>query len=429
MREGGMMLAGGAIVGSPLSVERSAQVGGSDALRVGLIGCGGRGTAAAVELLNCPDGNVRLVAMADVFANQIQRSYRTLKGVHADKVDLAAGRFVGLQAYQDVMASDVDLVLLATPPGFRPSHFEAAVRAGKHVFMEKPVATDVAGVARVLAAGREATRNGVAVQVGLQRRHELRYRQCIDRLRSGAIGELLLARIYWNGGSKRLRPRRADQSELEYQLRNWHHFTWLSGDHVCEHHVHNLDVINWLKGSHPIAAQGQGGRAERAGDGGQVLDHHGVEYTYADGFKVFSQCRQVSGCWTSIGEHVHGTAGSGDIGNGVLRGADGRLIWKFDGPEIKGRGWQRQQNEWIDALRSGDRPNQTEYAAISTMTAILGRMATYSGQLVRWDEATGSGLALADVDRLRNLDDPAPTRPGADGRYQLPRPGSDRRPS
>lgn len=419
------MLASGAIVGGNLSVARSAHAFGSDAIRIGLVGCGGRGTGAAIQALNTTGGEVKLVAMADVFENSIQTAYRTIKGRHPDKVCVDDHRFVGLDSYKQVLQTEVDSVILATPPGFRPMQFEAAVEAGKHVFMEKPVATDAPGVRRVLAANEKAKEKGLAVQVGLQRHHELRYQECIDKLHHGAIGDLFFARAYWNGGGVWVRPRKAAQTELEYQLRNWYYFTWLCGDHITEQHIHNLDVINWLVQNHPIEAQGQGGREVRNGaDHGQIFDHHMVEFTYPNGFKLLSQCRHIQGCWNSVSEHVHGSAGSSDISNALIRDAKGYKVWQSDAKEVKGKGWQQEHDDYFAAIRRGDVPNEGDYGALSTMTAILGRMATYSGKVVKWEDAINSKLQLADTDAIHSLDDPAPVQAGDDGRYPVAVPGS-----
>lgn len=419
----GMMLAGGAIVGNNLQIARGAHAFGSDRIKIGLVGCGGRGTGATIQALNT-DGEVRLVAMADVFENQLQTAYRTIKSKHADKIDVSDGRFVGLDGYQKVLDSDVDLVILATPPGFRPQQFEAAVEAGKHVFMEKPLATDAPGVRRVLAANEKAKEHGLAVQVGLQRHHESRYRECIERLRDGAIGDPVFARAYWNGGGVWVRPRKPDQSELEYQMRNWYYFNWLCGDHINEQHIHNLDVINWLIGSHPVEAQGQGGREVRAGTNhGQIFDHHMVEFTYGDGAKMLSQCRHIRGCWNSVSEHVHGTRGYCDISKTQIFDHCGKLQWQSDAKEIAGKGWQQEHHDLFAALRRGERPNEAEYGAHSTMTAILGRMATYGGKVVKWDDALQSDHRLADTDALLSLDAPAPIQPDEQGRYEIAVPG------
>ncbi len=407
----GMMLAGGAMA-SNLPVARAAHAFGSDVIRIGLVGCGQRGTAAASEALSTAGGEVHLVAMADAFNNQIHSSFRSLKGRHRDRVRVDQNRFVGIDAYKQVMSADVDLVILATPPAFRPMQFEAAVNAGKHVFMEKPVAVDAAGVQRVLAAGKVAQENSLTVQVGLQRRHQIRYQECIEQLQGDAIGKLIFGRAYWNGSANKALPGRKGESILASQLRNWHQHAWLGGDQIDERHIHNLDVFNWLLRSHPIEANGQGGRnpeshhwkrtlgrVPTAGQG-EVFDHHMVEFTYPGGFKLFSQCRQIQGCWNHIGEHVHGASGSCDISRATITGADGKRRWKSSSQEIKGKGWQQEQHDLFAALRSGEVVNEVEYAATSTMTAILGRNATYSGQVVRWDEAATDMTPAVDVESL-----------------------------
>ncbi|MGB7343490.1 MAG: Gfo/Idh/MocA family oxidoreductase [Pirellulaceae bacterium] len=428
IKNGGMILAGSAIVGSNAQVAKSAHAFGSDTIKVGLVGCGRRGAAATIQALNTasngsPD-RVELVAMADAFGNNLQTAYRTINGRHRQQVCSDLSKFVGLDSYRGVMQSDADVVILATPPGFRPLHFEAAIAAGKHVFMEKPVATDAAGVKRVLAAGEIATKKGLAVQVGLQRRHELRYQQTIGLLRSGMIGEPVFARAYWNATPISIRARREGESELEYQLRNWTAFNWLSGDLIGEQHIHNLDVINWLMDSFPIDANGQGGRAvAQDPTRGQVFDHHMIEFTYPGGEKLLSQCRQVHGCWTNVGEHVQCTMGSADISNAVIKNRSGKVLWKSDAAVTKGKGWQAEQDNFFTSLRSGERPNETKLGADSTMTAILGRAATYTGRRISLDEAMNCGHPLADVDSLLSLDSPAPIRSDAKGRYWTPIPG------
>src|SRR6516165_523533 len=307
-----------------------------DTIKVGLIGCGGRGTGAASQALSTK-GNVRLVAMGDAFPWQLENSYNGLKQELASKPDRLAvtddHKFVGLDAYQKVINSGVDLVILATPPGFRPVHFEAAVKAGKHVFMEKPVAVDAPGVRQVLAAVEESKKKNLGVGVGLQRHHEAKYIEPIKRLRDGAIGDIHTARVYWNGAGVWVRDRKSGMSEMEYQVWNWYYFNWLSGDHICEQHIHNLDVINWLKGDGvksavPVRAQGQGGRQVRVGKQyGEIFDHHYVEFEYADGSRMFSQCRHIEHCWESVSEHVQGTKGYADIGGGAI--TTGSDQWRY----------------------------------------------------------------------------------------------------
>ncbi len=418
------MLAGGAIVGGNLAVARGANAHGSDLIKIALIGCGRRGTAAAIEALNTVGGGIQIVALADVFENNLHTAYRGIKGKHPDKIDVQGRRFVGLDSYRGVLQTDADLVILATPPAFRPLQFEAAVAAGKHVFMEKPLATDAPGVRRVLAAAEVARASGLAVAVGLQRRHQPGYQECIRRLHDGAIGDPIFARAYWNGSATARRPRKTNQSELEYQLRNWSQFTWLSGDQISEQHIHNLDVINWLLNAHPLEAQGQGGRSWQDELSGQTFDHHMVEFTYGSGTRLLSQCRQQRGCWNGVGEYVHGTKGSADISHAKIFDAAGNLIWKSDAAAAKANGWQQEQHDLVASLRRGDLPCEAEYGAISTMTAILGRMATYSGKIAKWEDALASKIGLADCDQLLSLDAQPPVLPGDDGRYPVAQPGS-----
>ncbi len=258
IKTGSAVVAGGAALGS-LSIAQAAHSYGSDEIKIGLVGCGGRGTGATVQAMNTK-GPVKLIAMADVFGDRLQASLRGIKGQHADKVDVPTERqFVGLEGYKGVMASDIDLVILATSPGFRPLHFEAAVKAGKHVFAEKPVATDAPGIRRFLEAGEQAKAKDLLVQIGLQRRHEGAYTETVGRIHDGAIGDITATRVYWNGGGVWVRPRQEGQTELEYQVRNWYYFNWLCGDHINEQHIHNLDVGCWVHNDYPVSANGMGG--------------------------------------------------------------------------------------------------------------------------------------------------------------------------
>ena len=432
-----LLVAGGA-VGGGLNVAGAAHAFGSDEIKIGLIGCGGRGTGAAQQALNTvkdsairPNGPVKLVAMGDVFSDRLQSAYRSIKSQHADGVDVPPERqFSGLDAYQRVLECELDLVILATPPGFRPLHFEAAVQAGKHVFLEKPLATDPPGVRRLLAANEEAKQRDLLVAVGLQRHHEKKYLETLRRLWDGAIGEIVCLRVYWNGSGIWVRPRQENQTELEYQLRNWYYFNWIGGDHIVEQHIHNLDVGNWLVQDHPAECNGMGGRQVRTGkEYGEIYDHHFCEYTYANGVKMFSQCRHIRNCWNSVAEHVHGTRGHADISGAKIYGPTGELIWSGKGG---GGGHQNEHGDLFAALRQGQIYNEVESGAYSTMTAILGRLATYSGKTVKWDEALNSDLALADVGRLDSFQAEAPVKPKADGYYvteelyEIPLPGKTR---
>jgi predicted dehydrogenase len=369
---------------------------GSDELRVALIGCGGRGTGAALQALATAAGQaqVRLWSMADAFAYRLERSLAEIRAVRADQVDVPEGRrHVGFDAYEKAIDDDVDVVVLTTPPGFRPLHFERAVRAQKHVFMEKPVAVDAPGVRTVLAAAAEARRAHLCVGVGLQRHHDPRYEECVRRLQDGAIGAIRLLRCYWNSDGVWTEPRRPAMSEMEYQMRNWYYFNWLCGDHIVEQHIHNLDVCNWIQRATPVSAQGQGGRAVRVGpDTGEIFDHHFVEFTYADGTKLFSQCRHVPGCWTSVSEHATGRDGWADVGAGRIARTGG-WEWRYEGEAADP--YQVEHDRLFAAIRQGREFDEAENGALSTLTAILGRMATYSGREVHWDEALASELSLA----------------------------------
>jgi predicted dehydrogenase len=285
--------------------------------------------------------------------------------------------------------------------------------------MEKPVAVDAPGVRRVLAANEIAKKKNLKVSVGLQRHHDARYVETVKRLQEGAIGDINFTRAYWNSDGVWVYKRTPTMTEMEYQMRNWYYFLWLCGDHIVEQHIHNLDVINWLKNGHPVQAQGQGGRQIRVGpDYGEIYDHHSVEFTYADGSKLASQCRHQSGTWGSVTEHAHGSLGYADISAATITQKSGsawRSKLESDDP------YQVEHDALFAAIR-GDTPhNEVEYGAQATMTAILGRMATYSGKIVTWDEAFGSKLAPwpAELDWKAN----PPTLPDAAGLYPIPTPG------
>ena len=426
IRASSLLVAGGAVTGS-LGIARSVHAQGNDLIKIGLIGCGSRGKDAAVQALSTTSGPVKLVAMADVFGDKIQAALRQFNSRHARQLDVPQDRhFVGLEGYKSVLASDVNLVILATPPGFRPLHFEAAVAAGKHVFMEKPVAVDAPGVQRVLLANTMAKQKGLAVTVGLQSRHEQAYQQTIAQLQQGLIGDVVTLRVYWNGGGVWTRPRRPEQTELEYQLRNWYYFGWLSGDHIVEQHIQGLDVGNWLMSAYPSQTNAQGGREVRrrchdAGkDFGQIFDHFFCEYIYPNGVRMFSQCRHIRNCWNCVSQHVHGTKGYADISGGKIYSPAGQRIWSTKAPR---GGHQQEQHDLFAALRAGQRPNEADYGAKSTMTAILGRMAAYSGQAICWDDALTSKRSLANTDALASLTDIAPVMPDALGDYPVPVPG------
>ncbi|QDS98411.1 Gfo/Idh/MocA family protein [Adhaeretor mobilis] len=415
------LAASGALTGA-MGIARAAHPGGSDEIKIGLVGAGGRGTSAAAQAMNT-EGPTKLVAVCDAFEHRLKACMKQLSS-YGDKVDVPKERqHVGFDAYKKVLESDCDLVILATPPGFRPLHFEAAVAAGKHIFMEKPVAVDATGVRRVLEANKSAVEKNLAVAVGLQRRHEQAYIDTVKRIREdNQIGDIVSARAYWNGGGVWVRPRKPEQSEMAYQMENWYYFNWLCGDHITEQHIHNLDVINWIKDSYPVSAQGMGGREVRTGiDHGQIFDHHFVEFTYADDSKLFSQCRHIPNCWSKVGETVQGTNGRADVGAGEIYDASGKSAWKY-GRGGRG-GHQQEHHDLFASLRAGKIPNEAEYGAMSTMTSILGRMATYSGKMIQMKDALASELVVSPVDEFHSFDDTPPVVPDSNGRYPLPVPG------
>jgi len=417
-------------IGGALPLARAAHTGADDVLKLALVGCGNRGSGAVAQALST-SGAVKLWAMADAFPDRMKTSLATLSSVPSVKgqIDVSEERqFIGLDAYRKAIDSGVDVVLIAGPPGYRPLHFEYAIKAGKHAFIEKPVATDAPGVKRILAAAEEAKRKGLKVGVGLQRHHDAIYVDMINRLQQGEIGDITFYRCYWDTAQPAKQPiSHKGLTELEYQVRNWYFFSWLSGDHIVEQHIHNIDVCNWVQNAVPVSAQGVGGRQVRTGkEYGDIYDHHAVEYTYANGAKMFSQCRQIPGCYNQVAEYAHGTRGWCDV-----RG----IIHPTNGPEIKLRTlsrrgnkpgdhtnpFQREHDDLFNAIRTGKDYNEAERGAQATMTAILGRMATYSGKLVTWEEALSSQLQL--TTDAEDWNAAAPVKADADGRYPVAVPG------
>jgi predicted dehydrogenase len=373
-----------------ISLQHAVYASGDDTLRVGLIGCGGRGTGAASQALSA-DMRVKLTAMGDAFEDRLQLSLKSLQEDRSldGKLDVPAERrFVGFDAYQQVIASGVDVVLLATPPHFRPLHMKAAIEAGKHVFAEKPCAVDTPGVHSVLETCEKARQKGLSVVSGLCLRYHAPYQAAIQRIHDGAIGDVrtMIANDY--RGPIWIKPRQADWTDMHWQMRNWYYFTWLSGDFNVEQHVHNLDVCAWAMGdAYPVKAVGMGGREVRKGpEYGNIFDHHGVVYEYANGARLFSNTRQMSGCKNEISVNVLGTAGSAMLTerkNGVS--IKGKSDWTFS-DEAKNL-YQVEHDELFASVRRGKPLNNGEYMARSTLLAIMGRMATYTGQEITWDMA------------------------------------------
>ena len=408
---------------SVLPVARFAHAASSDTLKLALIGCGGRGSGAANQALHATPG-IKLVAMGDVFRDQIDKSVANLAKQNPDKVDVSEGnKFVGFDSYKHAIAL-ADVVVLATPATFRPLHFEEAVRQGKHIFMEKPVAIDAPGVRRVLAAAAEAKKKNLKVGVGLQRRHKGGYIETVKRIQDGALGELQYFRAFWNSAGGRAGIlKKPEWSELEYQFRNQYYFSYFSGDIHVDQGLHVTDVINWIKGAYPVRAIAQGGNQVRRGpEYGNLFDHYAVQYEYADGARLFAENRHTQGCWNAVSEHAHGTKGTADLINDrglfVIKGRNDSL-WRFDGP--KDDPYQVEHDDLVNAIRKNLDYNEAERGAMSTMTCIMGRMAAYSGQQIEWDDAIKSEKTLAPL--ITSWDAAPPVKPGPDGLYALPVPG------
>ncbi|MHC4721665.1 MAG: Gfo/Idh/MocA family protein [Planctomycetota bacterium] len=357
---------------------------GSDKIRVGLIGCGKRGTADAINCVKSAEG-VEIVAMADVFQDRLDSSLGRLGREADDGVSVTKDTsFVGFDAYKKVIASDVNVVLLTTPPGFRPEHLKAAVEAGKHVFMEKPVAVDPVGIRSIIASCKLAREEGLSIVAGTQQRRMAHYVEILKRIHQGQIGEIVGGQCYWNWGQQdwHFQPRQPDWSDMEWQVRCWPYFTWLSGDHIVEQHVHNLDIINWAIGSHPVRCLGMGGRQARTGpEYGNIFDHFAVEYEYPDGVRIMSMSSQIKGTTNREAERVVGTKGSTYTTRGLGR-IEGQNPYKYDGPGI--RASVRQHADHIESIRKGEPIDEGRQVAESTMTAIMGRISAYTGRELSW---------------------------------------------
>ncbi len=440
-------VAGAAIAGG-LSLVRSAHAAGSDVLKVALIGCGGRGSGAIRDCLNA-DPAIRVVAVADAFENKAKSAAQGLRKDEsfAGRVDLPPERvFAGLDCHEKALAAGIDMIVTATPPGFRPMIYAAAIQAGKHVFMEKPCCVDAPGFRQLMETNKLAEEKGLKVGVGFQRRHSPGYIEAIKRIHDGAIGRLMYLRAYynttgiWNRGRAELaKTLGREPTEMEFQVNNWYHFCWLSGDNICEQHIHDIDACNWVKGQHPVEANGMGGCTRRylgeTKGTGQIFDHHFVEFTYPDGARLFSQCRQMAGCFNLVGVVVHGSEGESDCSSYIK----GKTEWTAPGgargkardkAKDKARGKRppggvnanvQEHVDLIAAIRSGAKYCEGWHGATSSMTTVLGRMATYSGQVVKWEDAVAKGTS--ELPARLAWDAKPPVQPDQDGDYAIPVPG------
>ncbi len=370
---------------------------GSDRLRVGLIGCGGRGTGAARDAVFADKG-VEIYALGDLFRDRLDACRQNLRqSLDKEAFNVSDDRcFTGFDNYRGVIESGVDIVILATPPAFRPIHFRAAIEAGKHVFMEKPVAVCPAGVRAIIEAGELAKQKRLSVVAGTQRRHDFAYRETIKRIQDGAIGRIVAGYCYWNQGGLWAVPKQEGWSDTEWQIRNWLYFTWLSGDHIVEQHIHNIDVINWVLSAHPVKALAMGGRQVRTDPlYGHIYDHFAVEFEYPGGVRVLSMCRQIDNCANFVGERVVGTGGVADPSGWIQSVSE----WRYEG--VRTNPYMQEHVHLIQSIRRGEPINEAQQVAESTLSAIMGRMSAYTGKEVSWEQAWNSKLNL--LERVEKL--------------------------
>ncbi|MEX1041723.1 MAG: Gfo/Idh/MocA family oxidoreductase [Pirellulaceae bacterium] len=380
-------LLGGALATGGLTLPRSVHAAGSDTLKAALIGCGGRGNGAAKNA-TVGDSNLKITVLADVFPDKVEASRSILKRTLGDRMEVPDENcFSGFDAYKQVMETDVDVVLLCTTPHFRPAHLRAAIESGKHVFCEKPVAVDAPGCRHVMETVQQAKEKNLSIVSGLCWRYAPSVVETVNRIKDGAIGEVIAMQENYLAGTLWQRPREEGWSEMEYQIRNWLYYTWLSGDHNVEQHIHSLDKALWIMDDEPPArCFGLGGRQVRTDPKfGNVYDHHAVCYEYDSGTKVFAYTRQMAGCYNDTEDYIMGSKGNSRVLKGEITGVN---PWKYDGPG--GNMYDLEHQALYNGIRSGNIVNDGVYMTRSTMMAIMGRMATYTGKQLTWDEAWNS---------------------------------------
>jgi myo-inositol 2-dehydrogenase/D-chiro-inositol 1-dehydrogenase len=408
---------------SAMPIARFAHAQSSGDLKLAMVGGGGRGSGAANQALKAYKG-LKLVAIAELYKDRADAAVNNLAKQNEGQVDVPEDRrFLGFEAYKQAIAAS-DVVILATPCIFRPMMFEEAVKQGKHVFMEKPVAVDAPGVRQVLAAAAEAKKKNLKVGVGLQRRHKAGYIETIKRIQDGAIGQHAYYRAIWNMGAARaLVPRKPGMSELEFQLRNQFYFAWQCADIMVDQGLHNLDVINWIKGAYPVVARGMGGAEVRKGpDAGNIFDHSHVEFEYADGTRCFQTNRQIPGTWAYVAETAHGSDGSVEMVNDRnLFVITGKNAWRRPSEEKPKDPYQQEHDDLLAAIIGNQEYNEAERGALSTLSAIMGRMSAYSGKEIKWDDAMKSERRIAPV--IASFKDEPPVKPDEHGVYPIPVPG------
>ncbi|MBP7049957.1 MAG: Gfo/Idh/MocA family oxidoreductase [Phycisphaerae bacterium] len=425
----------GVLAGAALASAINARAYASEdnTIKVALVGCGGRGTGAAVNALST-QGPTKLVATADVFNDRMQASLGSLQTQFPDKVDVPKDRqFLGMDAYKKAIdcIGAGSVVLLTTPPAFRPMHVEYAVAKGCNIFMEKAFAVDAPGIHRVLKAGKEAERKNLKIAGGLMSRHSKPLEEAIEQLHKGLIGNLITCWAYREHGIVPFSNKRPGESELAHQIRNYHCFTWANGSFILDWLIHNLDVCCWCKDAWPVSAQGQGGRQTRTNPD-QLFDHYAVEYHFPDGTRLFAQGRHIENCWGFFGDIIHGARGSAVLGEGqpnprIYKGYNQtpeNMIWQYKGQPCNQ--YQVEHDLLFDAIRKNKPYNETERSCYGAMVGILGRMAAESGQLITWDEAMASELVLTPGMETWTLDSPAPVMPDEKGNYPVAMPGTSK---
>lgn len=408
------VLAAGALTQAPFVITTHAE--NDDPIRIGLIGCGGRGTGALLDALgvethvvypskgyhteDVAEGarstrkNVKVVALCDLFPDRLNRCRQQLRKLKIEVPDEHC--FTGFDGYKKLLAiPEINYVIQATPPHFRPEHALAAIHAGKNIFIEKPAAVDPVGVRKIMEAGRLAKEKNLGIVAGTQRRHQAGYVEQMKRIHDGDIGEIMYAHVYWNGGTVWVVEREPGWTDMEWQLRNWNYFTWLGGDHIVEQHVHNLDIANWALQAHPIKAHAMGGRLARKHPiHGHIYDHFAVSFEYPNGVMVFSQCRQMNGTEGKVEEHIVGTKGraSASFRINYIRYREGRP-WRFD-KRKETNPYKQEHTDFINSIRAGQPLNEAQAVAESTLTGIMGRESAYSGQTIEWEQVLNSNLRL-----------------------------------
>jgi predicted dehydrogenase len=391
---GASSAAGAGMTASLFAAPERLYAQGGDTIRVGLVGCGGRGSGAAADAVNGSEG-IQLVAMGDLMPDRLDQAKQRLSEALGSAFAVPADRmFSGFDAYRQVIESDIDLVIFATPPTFRPQHLRAAIEAGRHVFMEKPIAVDPVGVRSVIQSAGMAAQKNLAIVAGTQRRHDPKYVETMRRLHDGAIGDIISGQVYWNQGGLWNYERTAGMSDMEWQVRNWLYFTWLSGDHIVEQHIHNLDVANWALGGTPVRANGVGGRQVRVDPSyGHIFDHFCIELEYANGARVLSMCRQQDGTARYVGERFAGTLGTSSPSD-RNPWIEGRNAWRWQQQGEAVNPYVQEHTDLIASIRAGSPLNEGKRVAESTLTAILAREAAYTGEDITWDEIMASELDL-----------------------------------